>query len=324
MADQRDKPPDKRELENLLLLRGVELESVLGLLEDCPVQELNRGKVLIRKGEPNHFLYLLLSGRLRIHLKLTLEPIAILEPGEVVGELSILDGQPTTAHVVAAEDCRLLVIDEKTMWSLVDTCPAFSRNLVLVLVRRLRHGDSLILTSQEMQREYQRYAVLDALTGFYNHRWLDGTLPRQMERCKKDGLALSLLLVRLDGFKLYKDNNGSLAADRALYTVAWTLRKSMRPGEMIARYGEDEFIVVLPNTVVSTSEPLGERLRQAVAEIQIYSRNQSPLPSVSISVGVVPMTSEDTLETFLGAADTALKGAQRRGGNRVFIADRSA
>ncbi|MDA2925607.1 GGDEF domain-containing protein [Acidobacteria bacterium AH-259-L09] len=321
VADLRESL-NEQELENLLLLRGVELESVLGLLEDCPVQELNRGEVLIRKGGPNHFLYLLLSGRLRIHLKLTLDPIVVLESGEVVGELSLIDGQPTSAYVVADENCRLLVLDEKTMWSLFDSCPKVALNLLFVLARRLRHGDSLILRSQQLQREYARYAVLDALTGLYNGRWLDNVLPRQIERCKKGDLALSLLRMRIDRFKSYKNIQGPLAGDRALYTVAWTLRKTLRPGEMIARYREDEFIVLLPDTDASTSQKLGERLREKVAETKVYSLDRSPLPPVTISVGVAQMTAEDTPEAFVGAANQALGDAKESGGNRVFKADR--
>ncbi|MDA2923388.1 cyclic nucleotide-binding domain-containing protein, partial [Acidobacteria bacterium AH-259-L09] len=137
----------KRELENSLLLRGVELEAVIGLLKDCPVRELKRGEVLIQAGQPNQFLYLLLSGRLRIHLKLTLDPIIVLEPGEVVGELSLIDGQLTSAYVVAHEDCRLLTLHEKTMWSLVEDSHAVARNLLFILSRRLRHGNAAIEAS---------------------------------------------------------------------------------------------------------------------------------------------------------------------------------
>ncbi|MDA2929306.1 cyclic nucleotide-binding domain-containing protein, partial [Acidobacteria bacterium AH-259-O06] len=137
----------KRELENSLLLRGVELEAVIGLLQDCPVRELKRGEVLIQAGQPNQFLYLLLSGRLRIHLKLKLDPIIVLEPGEVVGELSLIDGQLTSAYVVAHEDCRLLTLHEKTMWSLVEDSHAVARNLLFILSRRLRHGNAAIEAS---------------------------------------------------------------------------------------------------------------------------------------------------------------------------------
>ena len=68
MADQKDSL-DRNKLESLLLLKGVDLESIRGLLEDCPIQQVKRGEVLIHAEKPNHFLYLLVSGRLRIHLE---------------------------------------------------------------------------------------------------------------------------------------------------------------------------------------------------------------------------------------------------------------
>ena len=136
---------NKRELENSLLLRGIDLEPVLGLLSDCPVRELNEDTVLIHAGKPNRFLYLILSGRLRIHVEnLDLAPIAILEPGEIVGELSLIDDQVASASVVAHDDCRLLELDEKTMWTLVEDSHAVARNLLFVLSRRLRQGNAMI------------------------------------------------------------------------------------------------------------------------------------------------------------------------------------
>ena len=95
----------------MLLLRDVDFESIRGLLEDCPIQQVKRGEVLIHAEKPNQFLYFLVSGRLSIHLKLDLDAIAILEPGEVVGELSLIDRQLTSAYVVAEDDCSLLVLD---------------------------------------------------------------------------------------------------------------------------------------------------------------------------------------------------------------------
>jgi HD-GYP domain-containing protein (c-di-GMP phosphodiesterase class II) len=141
----RSKPLNKKDLKNSLLFRGIDLEPVLGLLEDCPVRELKEGTVLIHAGKPNRFLYLVLSGRLRIHVEnLDLEPIAILEPGEIAGELSIIDSQVTSASAVAHEDCRLLELDEKTMWSLVEDSHAVARNLLFILSRRLRQGNAII------------------------------------------------------------------------------------------------------------------------------------------------------------------------------------
>ena len=143
MVDQKESV-DRVELLDLLLFKGFELETLQGVLEGGSVQKLKSGEVLIYAGKPNHSIYLLLSGNLRVQLDLALQPIARLEPKELVGEISVVDGQPTTAYVVADEDCRVLVLDESTLWSLVGASPRIARNLLYILAQRLRRGDSLI------------------------------------------------------------------------------------------------------------------------------------------------------------------------------------
>ncbi len=296
----------KSELERSHLFEGVQFGSIIGLLEDCPIKELKQDDVLLNRGEGNHLLYLNLSGRLRVHLELSVDPLTILGPGEVVGELSLIDGQPTSAYVVADDECRVLALNEKTLWSLVEASHIVARNLLFVLSRRLRHGDSIILTSQQLQREYAHYAVIDALTGLYNRRWLDTMLGRQMERSKKGPLPLSILLMDVDYFKQYNRTHGDQAGDRVLHTLASTLRESMRPGEMLARYGEAEFIALLPELEIATARNLGERVRQAVAHMGIFSLDQHSLPAVTLSIGVAQIAEEDTPETLIDAVYVAL------------------
>jgi len=157
---------DSHRLQSMSLLKGVELESIQNLLEECPIQELEKDDVLIKAGQPNHSVYLLLSGRLSIHLKkLTLGPSVILGPGESVGEMSVIDRQLTSATVVAHEDSCVLVLDEKVIWSLVDIYPIVARNLLFILSQRLRHGNVLIeaslieTVSQQELEEFQLQQV---------------------------------------------------------------------------------------------------------------------------------------------------------------------
>jgi len=109
------------ELENSSLFTGVDLESIREILKECPVNELHQGDVLIRARERNEFLYVLLSGSLRVHLNLNMSPMAVLDPGEVVGELSIIDRQLTSAYVIADDVCRVLEISAQV------TCKAIYR-----------------------------------------------------------------------------------------------------------------------------------------------------------------------------------------------------
>ena len=145
---EQNKPLENQELEDSLLLRGAELAAVIGLLESCPVRELREGGSLFYAGQPNHFLYLLLSGRLRSHVKKdSRDTVEVLEPGEAVGALSVMHGQLTSATIVAREDCRLLELEEKVVWSLVEHSHAVARNLLTLLSRRMRRGHSVSRTS---------------------------------------------------------------------------------------------------------------------------------------------------------------------------------
>ena len=304
---------DLHELETSALFRGVKLQSVRGILEDCPVREVEGEEVLIEAGKPNNFLYVLLAGQLSVRLELKLDPIAILGPGEFVGELSLIDGQPTSADVVSEDKCRLLVIEEKTLWSLIDACPQVGSNLLFVLSQRLRYGNSLILTGQLLQREYRHFTVIDALTGLYNRSWLNRRLPEEMARSRKSEQDLSLLLIKIDDFENYANNHGHLARECALYSVARTIKAGMLSDELIVRYGEDEFIALLPDKDASANPELADRLRQGVAESKIVTENREVLPSVTISVGIAQMNAEDTPLTLISAADKALYDARNEG-----------
>jgi len=132
------------ELEDVLLFKEVELESVQGILKNCPLAKFRKDEVVLSAGESNHSIHLLLSGQLRVQLELSLQPIAKVEPGELVGEISVVDGEPTTAYVVAEEDCRVLVLDENTLKSLFETSSRIAHNLLYIVVQRLRRGDALI------------------------------------------------------------------------------------------------------------------------------------------------------------------------------------
>lgn len=296
---------DLKELEQVKLLEGVDIKSIQHLLAPCSVQHLNPGELLIESGKPNRFMYALLSGHLRIHLELDAPPITVLGPGDIVGELSVIDGQATSAHVVAKDECRVLAIDENAAWALMRASHNIAYNLIKVLAQRLRGGNSVISSTQELQRKYERYAVIDSLTGLYNRRWLDNTLTDQMERCRETHREFSILIMDLDGFKNYNDSYGHLAGDHVLCTVGRTLADSMRAGEMIARYGGDEFIILMPDITIDLVQIVAKRLRESVRRAPL-GPEWSDLPPISLSIGGTQMTEKDTSDTLIARADKAL------------------
>ena len=173
----------------------------------------------------------------------------------------------------------------------------------------------MISTTQDLQRETERRAVIDSLTGLYNRRWLDTTLSGQMERCRDTHRDLSVFIMDLDGFKGYNDTYGHLAGDHVLYTVGRTLAGSMRAGEMIARYGGDEFLVLLPDTDRTGARGFVQRVRE-----QLFMNHSAQRIPVNASFGIAASSQHDTVNSMLSAADSDMYRDKRETAQRDVTA----
>jgi diguanylate cyclase (GGDEF)-like protein len=309
---------DPAELYNLKVLQGVSLASVEDLLGTCELRRLEEGEVLLRQGQLNHSMYMVLSGRLRVHLDSpSNDPVAFLEAGETVGELSVMDASPASAFVLAAEATRLLAVDEATFWRVVNASHDFAINLLLLLAQRLRANNSTVSNNIRLQREYKRNAMIDALTGLYNRRWLDEALPRFATRYARSGQPLSLLMLDVDHFKRFNDAYGHPAGDQVLVAVAHALKQHLRPSDLAARYGGEEFAVILPDTGPAGARLAAERVRNAVAEVALETDTGDALPRVTISIGGALLADAQGAANLLAAADSALYESKRTGRDRV-------
>lgn len=134
---------DEMDLKNIYLLNGIEPESVIGVLDVCAIRQLKPQEILIAPDKPNRTVFFILTGRLRVHLDSPgTQPIAVLDPGESVGEMSVVDHKQGLAYVIADTSCTLLAMEEDTLWSLVKSSHMVARNLLFALVKKLRHADA--------------------------------------------------------------------------------------------------------------------------------------------------------------------------------------
>jgi len=309
---------DPTELYNLKVLQGVSLASVEQLLETCDVRTLARGDVLLTMGQTNRYMYMILSGRLSVHLEDTAsEPVAMLEAGETVGELSVMDATPASAFVVAATPVRLLVVDESHFWNLVNASHDFAINLLLSLARRLRANNTTVSSNIKLQREYKRNAMIDGLTGLYNRRWIDEALPRFVTRYARSKAALSVLMIDVDYFKKFNDTYGHAVGDKVLVVVARALREKLRPTDLVARYGGEEFLVILPDTNVEAGRQCAERVRAAVAAEQLEDADTR----ITVSLGGACLKPGEVMADILARADEALYASKHGGRDRVTYSE---
>ena len=300
------------------LFRYVTAESSEGILHECRVRELAAGETLLAPDQGNDLLYIVLSGSLNIYLNRDRsEPVATLGVGETVGEMSVIDGGRVSAFVIAAEPCRLAVIREELLWSMVQVSHSAACNLLTILTRRLRHANHIIEERMAMFDNYREYGSIDALSGLHNRHWFDQMLGRLLHRCHMAGKPLSLVMTDMDNFKEINDSFGHLAGDRAIHGVAQVIIGNSRPGLLAARYGGDEFVIILPEIDAAKATVIAERLRQGVMQATIEDHHNNPLPGLTLSVGVAEAGPGCTRDQLLAAVDAALFRAKNGGRNRV-------
>jgi len=158
----------------------------------------------------------------------------------------------------------------------------------------------------------------DALTGIHNRRSLEISLKEEIERHKRYGNPLSLIMFDIDFFKKVNDTYGHQCGDFILQQISATIQKSIRSHDILARYGGEEFCCLLPETSLEAAVNLAERFRQNIA--QKPYRYQDKRVEVTISLGVSTLTEEaTTAEMLLKKADKGLYAAKHAGRNRVVF-----
>jgi diguanylate cyclase (GGDEF)-like protein len=168
-------------------------------------------------------------------------------------------------------------------------------------------------------KRIERMAETDPLTGVPNRRQVIEMGQRLMLRCDQDGRPYAMLLLDLDGFKQINDRHGHVAGDKALCSVSQALRRSLRPGDHLGRYGGEEFAVILPDTDAAEAARVAERLRHAVASLE---PDWAPGASrVTLSGGIAFSTNgRSDFSQLMVRADQALYRAKDAGRNRIEVA----
>ncbi len=213
-------------------------------------------------------------------------------------------GMPITTRLqrTASMLCFVLVIGQCAFLGL------FGATLRKILYRR----------SIELKAAYQRIeelAELDELTGSYNRRCIMRLLDAEIEKSRQASLPCAIALIDLDWFKRINDAHGHPVGDEVLRTFAITIFANIRPDDRFGRYGGEEFLLLLPGTEGDAASRMLDRLRGIVADLDWSAF--APGMHVTISAGVVTLRDNDTADTFLARADSALYSAKAQGRNRI-------
>jgi diguanylate cyclase (GGDEF)-like protein len=180
---------------------------------------------------------------------------------------------------------------------------------------------AVAIENARLHRLIQKQAKTDPLTQLLNRREFEEQLAREVERAQRFGTPVGLVVLDLDDFKLINDRFGHLAGDGVLKAAAGAIRQCTREIDQPARWGGEEFAVILPHTGLDGAARLAERLRQAIAERQIDTPDgRSVRVTASFGVAALPGSGSTQVE-LTAAADDAVYRSKRAGKNRVSLAD---
>ncbi|HEX8073922.1 MAG TPA: GGDEF domain-containing protein [Thermoleophilaceae bacterium] len=170
----------------------------------------------------------------------------------------------------------------------------------------------------DLHETVRMQAVTDELTGLYNRSHFHGTLDSEIERSRRFGTDVGLVMLDIDDFKLVNDTFGHPQGDIVLVEVARVLRELSRDIDEPARYGGEELAVILPQTDLGGAELLAERMRAAIEALRIKRADAEEPLKVTASFGVasLPVCAQDK-DALIAEADAALYRAKRAGKNRV-------
>lgn len=311
-------PGDTRQLSTLSrlgLFGSVDLEQCSGLLAQCQSKSLHPGSILLYKDQENHSMYVIVDGHLGMHLQEDAAAVVRLNPGDTVGEMSVIGGQATSAFVIAQSKCKVLEIPEALLWEFISSDLNFAKNLMKLFVQRMLDLNRLLYQRLHEEARNKVKVEKDQATGLYNKQWMKETLPYEMTRCAMRNRSLSVMVLKIDRYENFIHSYGAYTADKIFLAVANAVQIQLRGMDMAIKYDEGCIALLLIGTDETQAENVTKRIHAAVN--QLVLGDQKLNENFTVSIGVAEMAEEDYADLLIARSQAALERAITEGGDQT-------
>lgn len=178
----------------------------------------------------------------------------------------------------------------------------------------------IAIENARLYEKTKERSLLDSLTGLWNHEEIMRILEQELDRAKREGASVGVIMIDLDHFKRVNDTYGHLTGDAVLRKIAEKLRSSLRSYENVGRYGGEEFLLVVPGCDLRIAGEIAERIRKKVVAEVIDTQAGEIAVTISLGVAVSSPERQSTVPSLVHAADLALYRAKKNGRNRMELA----
>ena len=311
----------------------------------------NPGDIVIKKDDPSNEIFLIVSGVLQITNNLANGQnveIVTRKHGDIIGEVGLIEDKPRSTNVICQTEVDLIRIEKENFFSIINMLSSIKFNIIRVLNTRFR--ESIFKTSSEINKnqrmldlnkkivsqkielerlnkelrqkneELYLMAMTDELTKINNRTFMMEILKKTFSNSIRYQMVFSCILVDIDHFKAFNDNHGHLVGDFVLIKTAQLLKTLIRKGDYVARFGGEEFLIILPNTHINDAKIVADKINKTIAQTEYIFENKTNL-NITVSMGLTDNQSNNYNDEYqmLKDADLALYEAKRKGRNQSIL-----
>lgn len=296
------------------------------IAKSLKLSSAKKGDIICRQGDEGKILYIVKEGKAAGAILLAggeQKEIVEFSPGDFFGEMSIIENAPRSATCYVKESGFLYKLHKKDFFKIIESNPQIAIKIMYkmlnITTQRLRKTGSLVSDMVRWGNEASKRAITDELTGAYNRRFLENSLDDFVIDAKRSKKPLSLIMADLDYFREINEAYGNETGDKVILKAAEVFKSSLKEKDILARYGGDEFTILLPATGIKAAKEIAESIRVKMEKLDILKDYKGPVTRFSISQGIssYPETAND-LKSLKKQADKALYAAKEAGRNRVM------
>ena len=254
---------------------------------------------------------LLETNPLVLHTMKTQERYIVQYPADIVMDGLVVDYRPQSLII------EPIIYKQVLLGVIILACVTPFSGDALEMLATCAPILSMAFNNAITHQQMQRLAALDSLTGIYNRRFGYNRIQEEFSRSIRSGTSISLVMLDIDHFKVVNDTYGHIVGDKIIVSITKTINGAIREGDVLIRYGGEEFLCVLPGANQHDAQLIAERIRIMVGDSILKWNDQEIKVTVSLGTATYPNKDINDIQQFINTADNAMYSAKNMGRNRV-------